>query len=187
MLRGDNPEEMTWEVTDSQGNILYEGGPYTGSPSTVIEQFDLIDPDCYSFIIYDEGGDGLTGSGNYKLAYSDNPPIFFAEGKDFGFEDHVQFGIGLTAIKEFVVGYEIEVYPNPTDQNANVSFELLKSQTVEMEVFSSVGVMVYDIGEKEYSPGKHTLEFDGKGLTSGIYYINLMIGEMVEVQKLIIK
>ena len=185
MLLGDNPEEITWEVTDSQGNILYEGGPYTGSPPTVIQQLNLVDPDCYSFIIYDESGDGLTGGGVYKL-YDGNNEIFW-QASNYGWQDHVQFGIGLTGEEEFIVGNGIEVFPNPTGQNAMVSFELLKSQTVDMEVFNSVGAMVYVADKKEYSAGKHTLKFDGEGLTSGIYYINLMIGERVEVQKLIIK
>lgn len=182
----DNPEETSWELLDSDGNVLYSGGSYTTPNLFMIETFTLNETDCYSFIIYDEGGDGLTGSGLYKLAYA-SPPIIFAQGTDFGFEDHVQFGIGLTGEEEFVVGKGMEIYPNPTDQKAMVSFELLKSQTVEMKVFNSVGGLVYASEVKAYSAGKHILEFDGERLTSGVYYINLMIGESVEVRKLIIR
>lgn len=186
LLLDDNPEETSWELLDSDGNVLYSGGSYTTPNLFMIETFTLNETDCYSFIIYDEEGDGLTGSGLYKLAYA-SPPIIFAQGTDFGFEEQVQFGIGLTGEEEFVVGTGIEVYPNPTDQKATVSFELLKSQTVEMKVFNSVGAMVYATEVKAYSAGKHILKFDREGLTSGIYYINLMIGESVEVRKLIIR
>ena len=68
-----------------------------------------------------------------------------------------------------------------------VSFELLKSQPVEMQVFNSIGAIVYTKAKKEFSAGRHTLELDREGLNSGLYYINLKIGESVEVQKLIIK
>ncbi len=185
MLLGDNPEEISWEVMDSQGNVLYYGDSYTGSPPTVIEQFDLVDPDCYSFIIYDEAGDGLTGGGVYKL-YDGNNEIFW-QASDYGWQDHVQFGISLTGEEEFVLSKGIEVFPNPTDQKAMVSFELLKSENVKIQVFNSTGSVVFTKAVKEYSAGKHNFKFNGEGLASGIYYLNLMIGESVEVQKLIIK
>lgn len=185
MLLGDNPEEISWEVLDSQGDVLYEGGNYTGVPPTVIEQFDLVDPDCYSFIIYDEAGDGLTGGGVYKL-YDGNNQIFW-QNSEYGWQDNIQFGIGLTGTDEVTFGSRMEVFPNPTDQNATISFELLQSQNVELQVFNSVGALVYKVNEKEYSAGKHSLKFDGEILSAGLYYINLKIGDDVEVQKLIVK
>lgn len=185
MLLGDNPEEISWEVKDSQGGILYEGGNYTGSPPTVIQEFDLVDPNCYSFTIYDEAGDGLTGGGSYKL-YDGNSDLF-RQASDYGMEDQVQFGIGLTGEPEFAAGSAIEIYPNPTNQNANISFELMETQTVALTVFNSTGAVVHSKAIKEYSVGKHAIEFNGEGIPAGIYYVNLMIGDIVEVQKLIIK
>lgn len=182
----DNPEETSWELLDSEGTVLYSDGSYSNPGQYIIETFTFDENDCYSFIIYDEGGDGLTGTGNYKLAYS-APPIFFAEGKDFGFEDEVQFGVGLTGETEIVVGNEVSIYPNPTAQNAQVSFDLLESSTVEMQVFNALGMKVYTYEENMLSSGNHVLEIDGDGLNAGVYYVNLIIGESIETQKLIIK
>jgi hypothetical protein len=183
--KGENPEEITWELLDSQGNVEYSGGPYTSSPPVVIESFDLVDPDCYSFIIYDEGGDGLAG-GNYVLGYS-NPPIYIGEGSDFGMEDHVQFGFGLTGTQEITIEGQMKVYPNPTTQNTTVSFELLEAQTVEMQVFNSMGALVQNVEAKQFGSGSHSFEIYGEELNAGVYYINLRVGEKIEVQKLIIK
>lgn len=182
----DNPEETSWEILNSAGTVMYSGDSYTTAGQYVIETFSFDEDDCYTFVIYDEGGDGLTGAGVYKLAYG-SPPNFFAEGADYGFEDEVQFGVGLTGEAEVIVGNEVAVYPNPTDQKAQISFELLKSSTVEMQVFNAMGMLVYTYEENVLSSGKHVLEFDGEGLNAGVYYINLKIDESTETQKLIIK
>lgn len=183
----NNPEETSWEVLNSEGTVLYSGGSYTIPGQQYIETFEFTDPDCYAFIIYDEGGDGLTGAGNYKLAYDGTPPTYFAEGKYFGYEKQDQFGVGLTGEVEILSGNGIEVYPNPTDQKAVVSFELMESQPVVIVVFNAMGEIVQSYDQKVMSSGKHTLTFDGEGLNSGIYYLNLKIGENTKVQKLIIK
>jgi len=182
----DNPEEISWEVLNSTGTVMYSGGDYTTAGQNLIETFELTDPDCYAFIIYDEGGDGLTGTGNFRLAYG-TPITFFAEGKYFGYEDEIQFGVGLTGEAEIVVGNVVSVYPNPTAQKAQVSFELPESATVEMQVFNALGMIVYTYEENMLSSGKHVLEIDGKGLNAGVYYVNLKIDDSIETQKLIIK
>ena len=56
-----NPAETTWEITNSSGDILYSGGPYTVPNQFIIQTFELNNPDCYIFNIYDSGGDGLLG------------------------------------------------------------------------------------------------------------------------------
>lgn len=182
----DNPEETSWELLNSAGTVMYSGGSYTNPGQYVIETFNFDENDCYTFVIYDEGGDGLIDAGVYKLAYG-SPPTFFAEGSDFGFEDEVQFRVDLTGEAEVFAGNGIEVFPNPTHQNATVSFELLESEIIELEVYNSAGAVVYSTSIKEYAVGNHTILIDGEDLTPGIYFINLMIGESVEVQKLIIK
>jgi hypothetical protein len=77
----DNPGETTWELKDSDGTVLYSGGPYSNAGQYVIEYFDLDEDGCYAFSIYDAGGDGLTGTGSYKLAYDGSR--IFAQGYDF--------------------------------------------------------------------------------------------------------
>jgi len=89
-LKTDNyPEETTWEVTNSAGEILYSGGPYTNSPNTVFtEVWEFIESDCYTYTIFDVYGDGICcdyGIGYYKLMDENN--IVFAEGGEFGSED----------------------------------------------------------------------------------------------------
>ena len=65
------PEETTWKLYDSNGDVIQEGGPYTGQPRKFITvDFDLKRDDCYLLEFLDAGGDGIKGSagnGYYQL------------------------------------------------------------------------------------------------------------------------
>ena len=65
------PEETTWKLYDSSGNVIQEGGPYTGQPRKFITvDFNLTQEDCYLLEFLDASGDGIKGSagnGYYQL------------------------------------------------------------------------------------------------------------------------
>jgi len=179
-----NPGETTWTLLNSDGIGLYSGGPYTQPNQFVVQTFVLTDPDCYTFIIYDSGGDGLTGAGMYKLAYAGS--TIFAQGDEFGFEQQVQFGIGLTGIDETTANQEFSISPNPIKDNAAVTFDLNTNGNVQLSVYNSTGEKVFETAEKEFSAGNHTILFENSNLSSGIYYFNLTVDGKLTTQKAII-
>jgi hypothetical protein len=181
----DNPEETSWELIDSQGLVIDEGGNYTTPNQFIVKSFNLPDPDCYTFIIYDSGGDGLTGTGMYKLAYQGS--TIFAEGAEFGFEDQVEFGIGLTGIEIPVVGSLFEISPNPMTDGATISFELKISQEVEFNLYNSAGSLVFSSGLMEMTPGSHSYFLHPETLKSGMYYLVARFGTESANQKLIVR
>ena len=65
------PEEITWKLYDSAGNIVREGGPYDGQARKFITvDFELTHDDCYQLEFLDAGGDGIkgaAGNGYYQL------------------------------------------------------------------------------------------------------------------------
>jgi len=185
MLLDDNPEETTWKVFDSQGTVLYEGGPYAPPTTTVIEQFDLSGPDCYSFIIYDAGGDGLTGGGVYKL-YDGNSTIFY-QNNNFGMEDHVQFGIGLTGIEEVVLSGGFDIFPNPVGDLANINFSMENDGYVEYKVYNYTGAIVFKSEKEQYSAGNHTLSFETGDMNSGVYIVEFRMRDQIYSKQIIVK
>lgn len=86
-------DERTWEVTDSDGNVVVSGGPYpqTTGGGQFVENFYL-DDGCYTFTIYDSYGDGQFDgdiTGNYSL---DCSIINHASGTgNWGFSDSTDF------------------------------------------------------------------------------------------------
>lgn len=75
------PGETTWEVTDLDGNVLFDGDGGDGSP---VSENICVCPGEYVFTIFDSFGDGICcayGEGSYEMVYNGN--VLF-EGGEFG-------------------------------------------------------------------------------------------------------
>ena len=85
--------QTTWEVLDSDYNVIASGGPYqylSGSTATELheETVAVSDGDCVMFVIRDDSGDGICcqfGDGYYKIKNSQGTVIVDGDGA-FGSE-----------------------------------------------------------------------------------------------------
>lgn len=89
------PEETSWQITDSGGNVVASGGTYGNQAdgSTVSIDLCLVDG-CYDFTIFDSYGDGICcgyGNGSY---YVDNNGTNLASGGSFGSSETTNFCLG---------------------------------------------------------------------------------------------
>ncbi len=144
----ENPGETTWELINSAGEVLYSGGPYTEPNQFIQESFPLTEDDCYTFLLYDESGDGLTGNGFFALRESDLSLIY--ENNEFeGTEELVQFSINQTSIANMELeGFN--VYPNPFESYTTVDFTLNETNDVKLEVYNVIGEVVYQDTKYRY-------------------------------------
>ena len=86
------PQETTWDIQDSLGNVLISGGPYTNVPNYE-PQFivNCLPPGELSFTIYDLYGDGLEGSlwggqdGSYYIIQCDDTLVYGSD-PAFGYD-----------------------------------------------------------------------------------------------------
>ncbi len=100
-------------------------------------------------------------------------------------------------IGDFTIGVEdfdnigsFNVYPNPTNSNAQISFNLTKDvKSLSIKVRNAVGQEVTNvINEQSFSSGKYTLKIDEeRKLSAGIYFIEFKADNNVKTQKLIIQ
>ncbi|MGX8695168.1 MAG: hypothetical protein ACSW8D_02180 [Prevotella sp.] len=70
IMTDNKPEEITWTVYDSAGEVVDQGGPYTESRKKQVHNLLLPSDDCYTLVFQDAGGNGITGSngrGYYML------------------------------------------------------------------------------------------------------------------------
>ncbi len=71
----------------------------------------------------------------------------------------------------------LSVYPNPTDQNATVSFSLDRRQKVSLKLYDLVGREIQTLQQGTLNSGKHRTILERSGLKPGAYFIKLELEE----------
>lgn len=82
-----------------------------------------------------------------------------------------------------IVPNEFILYPNPTQNKANIVVDLDEGATIEVRVFDTVGRMVIQDSIYRDKTFLHTLDLDG--LTPGVYMVQVKIGYIVMTERLI--
>lgn len=185
MLRTDaNPQETTWNLKNSAGTILYQGGPYSTAGQTVQQTFDLAGEDCFTFTIYDEGGDGLVTPGFYLLYYGSTNTVIY-QGQGFGIQQAVDFNtadeVGVPENKDEV---SVEVFPNPVKDKAVFAITMDKADAVKIKVFSVTGKEIMNIDEGILEAGKQGILIDAGSWKPGLYLYRVTTGGKVFTGKL---
>ncbi|MBZ0198686.1 MAG: T9SS type A sorting domain-containing protein, partial [Ignavibacteriaceae bacterium] len=64
-------------------------------------------------------------------------------------------------------------YPNPFNPRTVIEYELPEEGNVRLEVFSLIGEKVDEIINQKQNAGGYKIEWNAKGLPSGIYFYKL--------------
>jgi hypothetical protein len=171
----NNPQETTWDITNSEGTVVFSGGPYTQAGTLIQETFQFTESDCYVFTIYDAGGNGLAIPGFFALFYGGNNQII--SGTAFGSKALAQFEVDATVgFEDHSKPVDLSVYPNPVNDKGFVSFTLFERNPVTIEIFNSLGQSIKKIDKGEMNPGNCILEIGADDIDQGIYFIKVSIG-----------
>jgi len=178
-----NPEENTWELVDSEGTVLYSGGPYSTPGATISESFDLDPNECYRFTMYDAGGDGFLQPGFFFLYYGNNNAIL----QGFGFGDKLYtefFTDDPISIPEKNTDVSMLIYPNPSNNLANIVFTLDNPDEVSMKVYNILGEEVLREDSQMMSSGEQLIQVNTSTLKNGMYFLQLQVGSKQIIEKL---
>lgn len=188
ILLDNSPQETSWEITNSLNEVVQSGGPYSTAGGVISVPIVVEGNDCYDFMMYDAGGNGLccsNGTGYYALITNGNESVF--TGQDFGSVDHNQFAYGLTGTAEQMTADMVNLSPNPTRDVATVTLSLLRESHVIVKVFDLPGkqVAMHDFGR--LMAGSHQLNSLNTQIPKGIYIVSVMVGEQTINKKLIVQ
>ncbi len=75
-------------------------------------------------------------------------------------------------------------YPNPFNPTTVIRFAVPQSGPVSMRVYDVLGREVAVLVDNVMSAGSYTAQFDGRGLSSGIYFYRLVGSGFVETKKM---
>ena len=91
------------------------------------------------------------------------------------------------SVDEISEKLSLNIFPNPTENITNITFDLPKESTVNIVVFNSTGKQVAILDNNTMrDKGQHTLTFNAQQLPSGIYTVRIQTNEHSSTQKIVI-
>lgn len=164
--------EITWELINSNEEVLASGGPYSTLVANGIKlhRTKVVVPnnECVKFIIRDAGKNGLNngaGEGYYKITDSENNLIVKSDGK---FAEEASHNIstkeGYVSVEE-MTNETYQVYPNPVKYVLTVEGENLE----QVNVFNTMGQLL-----KTVKCNGNVVNVNVSDLQNGMYIVNVI-------------
>jgi len=108
----------------------------------------------------------------YRLKQIDN-------NGDFEYSNIVEVSVNIP------IKFEVaQNYPNPFNPVTNISFNLPEANNVTLYIFNAIGQQIKTINAGYKEAGKHTIEFDGSSLNSGVYFYKVEAGNNSMIRKM---
>jgi hypothetical protein len=80
----------------------------------------------------------------------------------------------------------LQNYPNPFNPTTTINYNLPKQAMVEISIFNALGERVAMLVNEIKEAGRHTVEFNATGYSSGIYFYQIKANDFISVKKMIL-
>ena len=194
------PGETSWQVTNTSSSVVASGGTYGSQPdgSTVTESIDLSTGD-YTFTIFDSYGDGICcswGNGSYTL--QDEFGNVLASGGSFGSSESTDFCANASTaartsgtqaarppITEERSIADINLFPNPTQDELTLAFTLSAAGQVNVMVQHANGQLVSQL-QWQAKEGTEVRQLNTSDLAPGVYVLHLLADQERITKKFVV-
>lgn len=169
-------EQITWDIINSTGEVVAEGGPYehlanSGDTQVNVEDLPALSTDeCYLFRIYDSNNNGICCNyGNGYYYFEDSDGNTFLEGAG----NYGAMATEIFSIKKSGYGFEenevagVIIYPNPANNKVCVVGENIET----VEIYNILGQKVTTV------EGSDDTTVDVASYQDGIYLVRVVTGE----------
>ena len=121
--------------------------------------------------------DGVTVSGSHVVYVTDASA-------------GLQIYLNLLAVeesnKERVKTY-LHCFPNPFNKSVEVRYQLHVKSNVSLRIYDLTGRLITTLADEEMDTGEHTLQWNAKNISSGIYFIKFKAGTYEQTNKVVLK
>jgi hypothetical protein len=176
------PFETTWELLDSNGEVIQSGGDYSDQFTTYTEEpWCLLRDSCYTFVINDDFGDGINFPGGYEITNDQGQVIASIINNNFGNQEINEFCAScfLTAVVNSVPTSEPgvedgEIVISPTSGAGPYEYSIDGGENFQSEnIFTGLPAGFYDIVVNDQN---------GCGYNSQVEIIACQIQAIADVQ-----
>jgi len=96
--------------------------------------------------------------------------------------------IGITQISSNIPGTYLlyNNYPNPFNPSTIINFDVPQKSNLKMKIYNTLGEVVYVLADRNFDPGKYSVDFDGSNLASGIYFYSLEGEGLMQVKRMVL-
>ena len=91
-----------------------------------------------------------------------------------------------TAIEPTLVE-RILLAPNPFSEKVSLQFHVKSPATVKISVHNTMGQQVARLMDKDTASGHQEVTWRGAGITPGMYFFRIQVGDQVEIRKVVFK
>lgn len=77
-------------------------------------------------------------------------------------------------------------YPNPFNPSTKIKYSIANNLNVQLKIFDVLGKEITTLVSSEQTAGTYEVNFDGKELTSGIYFYTIKAGNYTETKSMIL-
>lgn len=77
-------------------------------------------------------------------------------------------------------------YPNPFNPSTKINFDIPKAGFVSIKIYDVLGKEVGILLNEELSTGSYSVDFNGSGLSSGVYFYRLNADGFTQIKKMIL-
>lgn len=195
------PEEVNWRAEGPSGNILVSNSDLgtLQCETTYTQSFPYSEEGCYKFVISDGFGDGLLNGGVNPASHTctNGDPNIAIGAISLSIDglvifDNASYGAGTNVPYSFTLESSVPeipglssmiVFPNPTTDELNITFDSQNSADVQVRVVDILGATVKNFGKQNVVTGTNQLRFNVEELTSGSYFIQMVKDEGVKTIK----
>jgi photosystem II stability/assembly factor-like uncharacterized protein len=98
----------------------------------------------------------------------------------FSYSDEVNLYFGELSYELF------QNYPNPFNPDTRINFNLPIQTNAKLILYDALGREVKLLLDEVRATGNHSIELDGSGLSSGVYFLRMQAGEFSKTRKLLL-
>ena len=177
--------EINVNISDRFYEIKWEGGSYKDAFKYILERAS----GSNEFI---EVGEVAAGNNDKKI-YSlltekiEQDEIVYFRIRQVNMDGSVVYSevakVGQGIVEDVIIGQN---FPNPFNPNTLIEFELILDSDVEVKVYNLAGKEISILHEGFLSKGLHQFEFDGSGLSSGLYFYQVTTPLTSQTRKMIL-
>ena len=177
--------KIYYDLRDS--NIVtfnYAYAPYSNTFRDSLKVLISVDGgETYPFEVFNKGGNGLATAPATSTGFA---PINSSQWKT----DTILLGgiVSVSPISSAIPdNFSLEQnYPNPFNPVTKIIFSIPNKSYASLKVYDITGREIRSYINSNISAGKYSVDFDGNGLSSGVYFYRLTAGDFIQTRKMVL-